>query len=66
DSGPVWLAGPSPYGSFIHYSLPALTGAFSLITVHCEAVAVLHDLSECAKLLVNLFFEPIYRRDAKE
>src|SRR5271157_4725155 len=30
DSGPVWLAGPSPYGSFIHYSLPALTGAFSL------------------------------------
>ncbi len=27
DSGPVWLARPSPYGSFIHNSLPVLTGA---------------------------------------
>src|SRR5208337_1775921 len=32
DSGPVWLAGPSPYGSFIHYSLPAFTGAFHPFT----------------------------------
>jgi len=22
DSGPVWLAGPSPYGSLIRYSMP--------------------------------------------
>jgi len=27
DSGPAWLARPSPYGSFIHYSLPVLIGA---------------------------------------
>jgi hypothetical protein len=27
DSGPVWFAIPSPYGSFIHYTLPVLTGA---------------------------------------
>jgi hypothetical protein len=24
----VWLATPSPYGTFIHYTLPVLTGAF--------------------------------------
>ncbi len=23
DSEPVWFAGPSPYGSYIHYILPA-------------------------------------------
>ena len=28
DSGPVWLAGPSPYGSFIRYSMPVYPGAF--------------------------------------
>src|SRR5262249_33655519 len=28
DSGPEWAAHPSPYGSFIHYSLPILIGAF--------------------------------------
>src|SRR5438309_1420457 len=27
DSGPVWLARPSPYGSFIHYSTPVYPGA---------------------------------------
>ena len=27
DSGPVWLARPSPYGTFIHYTLPVFTGA---------------------------------------
>jgi hypothetical protein len=27
DSGPVWPAGPSPYDSFIHDSLPVLIGA---------------------------------------
>ena len=30
DSGPVWLARPSPYDSFIHNSLPVLTGALSV------------------------------------
>ena len=33
DSGPVWLATPSPYGSFIHYTLPvfpALSGRSSV------------------------------------
>jgi hypothetical protein len=24
DSGPVWLAGPSPYGSCIRYSMPVI------------------------------------------
>jgi hypothetical protein len=28
DSRPVWVATPSPYDSFIHYTLPVLTGAF--------------------------------------
>jgi hypothetical protein len=28
DPGPVWIATPSPYGTFIHYTLPVLTGAF--------------------------------------
>ena len=28
DSGPGWVASPFPYGSFIRYSLPVLTGAF--------------------------------------
>src|SRR5438309_2712733 len=27
DSGPVWLARPSPYGSFIHTSTPVYPGA---------------------------------------
>jgi hypothetical protein len=27
DSGPVWLASPSPCDSFIHNSLPVFTGA---------------------------------------
>jgi hypothetical protein len=27
DSGPVWLATPSPYGTFIHNTSPALAGA---------------------------------------
>ena len=27
DSGPVWVASPSPYDSFIHYTSPVLTGA---------------------------------------
>jgi hypothetical protein len=27
DSGPVWVAGPSPYGSFIHISTPVYPGA---------------------------------------
>jgi len=41
DSGPVWLAGPSPYGSFIHYSLPILTGALTIQLLeakdcHCQ------------------------------
>ena len=33
DSEPMWLAGPSPYGTFIHYFLPVFTGppAFRLI-----------------------------------
>jgi hypothetical protein len=26
-----WFAIPSPYGSFIRYSLPVLTGAFSVV-----------------------------------
>ncbi len=28
DSGSVWIATPSPYGTFIHYTMPVLTGAF--------------------------------------
>jgi hypothetical protein len=28
DSGPMWLATPSSYDSFIHYTLPVLPGAF--------------------------------------
>jgi hypothetical protein len=28
DSGPVWIATPSPYATFIHYTMPVLTGAF--------------------------------------
>ena len=28
DSGPVWIATPSPYDSFIHDTSPVLTGAF--------------------------------------
>jgi hypothetical protein len=27
DSGPEWIATPSPYGSFIHNTLPVLPGA---------------------------------------
>ena len=27
DSGPLWVASPSTYDSFIHYTLPVLTGA---------------------------------------
>jgi hypothetical protein len=27
DSGPVWIANPSPYETFIHNTLPVLTGA---------------------------------------
>jgi hypothetical protein len=27
DSGPAWIATPSPYGSFLHYTSPVLTGA---------------------------------------
>jgi hypothetical protein len=27
DSGPVWVAGPSPYGSFIRTSTPVYPGA---------------------------------------
>jgi hypothetical protein len=27
ESGSVWFTKPSPYGSFIHYTLPVLTGA---------------------------------------
>ena len=27
DSGPLWVANPSTYDSFIHYTLPVLTGA---------------------------------------
>src|ERR1700733_12553753 len=27
DSGPVWIATPSPYDSFIHYTSPVFTGA---------------------------------------
>jgi len=30
DSGSGWVASPFPYGSFIRYSLPALTGAFDV------------------------------------
>ena len=29
DSGPMWLAMPSLYDSFIHYTSPVLTGAFT-------------------------------------
>jgi len=28
DSGPMWFAKPSSYDSFIHDTLPVLTGAF--------------------------------------
>jgi hypothetical protein len=31
DSGPVWFATPSPYDSFIRYTLPVLTGAFGTV-----------------------------------
>ena len=31
DSGPVWFAKPSPYGSFIHCTLPVLTGALGTV-----------------------------------
>ena len=34
DSGPVWLARPSPYDSFIRYSSP-VTGAFRGISLGC-------------------------------
>ncbi len=34
DSGPVWFAKPSLYGSFIHYSPPVLP-AHSPFTLHC-------------------------------
>jgi hypothetical protein len=27
DSEPVWIANPSPYETFIHNTLPVLTGA---------------------------------------
>ena len=32
DSGPVWVANPSPYDSFIHYTSPVLTGAQEIRT----------------------------------
>jgi hypothetical protein len=30
DSGPMWVANPSSYGTLIHYFLPVLTGAPNL------------------------------------
>ena len=36
DSGPVWLARPSLYGSFIHNSLPVLTGTLSVRPTHLD------------------------------
>jgi hypothetical protein len=32
DSGPSWVANPSTYDSFIHYTLPVLTGAQGDVT----------------------------------
>jgi hypothetical protein len=38
DSGPMWFAKPSSYDSFIHITLPVLTGAFvaALLTFENE------------------------------
>ena len=37
DSGPAWIATPSPYGSFLHYTSPVLTGALGRSCRNCFA-----------------------------
>ncbi len=46
DSGPVWIAKPSPYDSFIHYTLPVLTGALETVYYQVRKGDTLWSISE--------------------
>jgi hypothetical protein len=44
DSGPVWVAGPSPYGSFIRTSTPVYPGA------HPNISAIITSSQHCYEI----------------
>ena len=55
DSGPVWIATPSPYGTFIHYLPPVLTGAPIETAIFVVVLAIFQDFSNLAKIITACF-----------
>jgi hypothetical protein len=58
DSGPIWVANPSSYGTLIHYFLPVLTGAPNL-SIFCYTNKMIHQYRYVKAFMNQVSHEPI-------
>src|SRR5258706_8805066 len=64
DSGPVWVAGPSPYGSFIRTSTPVYPGAHlnissiktSTMITSSDSLFRERDAQSCVRVLLHTMY----------
>ena len=66
DSGPVWVAGPSPYGSFIRTSTPVYPGAHPNISSIKTSTMITSSDSHCRGRDAQSLTRPIPSRPTCE